>query len=115
MGPGTFKLLFLGLMGSGIPVAIAMAGASLVYVMATGEQPFPGESMTAVSYKVVHTEPVPPRKLNPSIPLKLESMILKCLTKNPDERYQTGEDLARDLGEEFFPDLGLQFVGKLEP
>jgi TRAP-type C4-dicarboxylate transport system permease large subunit len=39
MGPGTFKLLFLGLMGSGIPVAIAMAGASLVYVMVTGDIP----------------------------------------------------------------------------
>jgi serine/threonine protein kinase len=71
----------------------------VLYWMATGEQPFPGESITAVSYKVVHTEPVPPRKLNPSIPLKLESIILKCLAKNPDERYQTGEDLARDLGE----------------
>src|SRR5450432_411057 len=39
MGPGTFKLLFLGLMASGIPVAMAMAGASLVYVMATGNIP----------------------------------------------------------------------------
>ena len=39
MGPGTFKLLFLGLMGSGIPVAIAMAGASLVYVMVSGNVP----------------------------------------------------------------------------
>ena len=39
MGPGTFKLLFLGLMGSGIPVAIAMAGASLIYVMTTGNIP----------------------------------------------------------------------------
>src|SRR5215208_1472781 len=39
MGPGAFKLLFLGLMGSGIPVAIAMAGASLVYVIATGIVP----------------------------------------------------------------------------
>lgn len=39
MGPGTFKLLFLGLMGSGLPVAIAMAGASLVYVMMTGLVP----------------------------------------------------------------------------
>jgi predicted Ser/Thr protein kinase len=71
----------------------------VLYWLATGEQPFPGESLTAVSYKVVHTEPVPPRKLNPSIPSKLESIILKCLAKNPDERYQTGEDLARDLGE----------------
>ena len=39
MGPGTFKLLFLGLMGSGIPVAIAMAGASLIYVMVSGNSP----------------------------------------------------------------------------
>src|SRR6187551_899344 len=39
MGPGTFKLLFLGLMGSGIPVAIAMAGASLIYVMISGNIP----------------------------------------------------------------------------
>jgi TRAP-type C4-dicarboxylate transport system permease large subunit len=39
MGPGTFKLLFLGLMGSGIPVAMSMAGASLVYVMVTGNIP----------------------------------------------------------------------------
>src|SRR5438046_4585331 len=39
MGPGSFKLLFLGLLGSGIPVAIAMAGASLVYVMVSGNVP----------------------------------------------------------------------------
>lgn len=69
----------------------------ILYWMTTGEQPFPGETMTAVSYKVVHTEPVPPRKLNPSIPAALESIILKCLAKSPDERYQTGEELARDL------------------
>jgi serine/threonine-protein kinase len=71
----------------------------VLYWMATGEQPFPGESITAVSYKVVHTEPVPPRKLNPAIPFKLESIILKCLAKSPEDRYQTGEELARDLGE----------------
>jgi TRAP-type C4-dicarboxylate transport system permease large subunit len=39
MGPGAFKLLFLGLMGSGVPVAIAMAGSSLIFVMATGTVP----------------------------------------------------------------------------
>jgi len=39
MGPGSFKLLFLALMGSGVPVAIAMAGASLVYVMVSGNIP----------------------------------------------------------------------------
>src|SRR5205823_5996439 len=39
MGTGIFKLLFLGLLGSGIPVAIAMAGASLIYVMVSGNIP----------------------------------------------------------------------------
>lgn len=39
MGPGGFKLLFLGLMGAGVPVALAMAGASLIYVMASGVAP----------------------------------------------------------------------------
>src|SRR6187549_3238414 len=39
MGPGTFKLLFLGLMISGLPVFIAMAGSSLIYVMVSGNIP----------------------------------------------------------------------------
>jgi serine/threonine-protein kinase len=69
----------------------------ILYRLSTGEQPFPGETVTSVSYKVVHTEPAPPRKLNPSVPVKLDSIILKCLAKSPEERYQTGEDLARDL------------------
>lgn len=71
----------------------------VLYWMATGEQPFPGESMTSVSYKVVNTDPIPPRKLNPSIPAGLEGIILKCLAKSPDDRYQTGEALSRELGE----------------
>jgi hypothetical protein len=53
--------------------------------------------MTAVSYKVVYTEPIPPAKLNPAIPARLEAVILKCLAKSPAERYQTGEELAQDL------------------
>jgi len=69
----------------------------VLYWMATGERPFPGESITAVSYKVVHTDPIPPRKLNPSLPPKLENIILRCLEKNPSERFQTGHELAREL------------------
>jgi len=69
----------------------------ILYSLASGEQPFPGETMTAVSYKVVHTDPIPPSKLNPSIPASLENVILKCLAKSPANRYQTGEELAQDL------------------
>jgi serine/threonine-protein kinase len=69
----------------------------ILYALATGDQPFPGETMTAVSYKIVHTDPVHPSKLNPSIPAGLESVLLKCLSKSPAGRYQTGEALAQDL------------------
>ncbi len=69
----------------------------ILYWMSTGDQAFPGETITAVSYKVVHTEPVPPRKLNPAVPVALERLIQKCLSKDPAARYQTGEDLAREL------------------
>ena len=71
----------------------------ILYWMATGEQPFPGETMTTVSYKIVHTEPVPPAKLNPLIPSQLDKLILKCLSKSPADRYQTGEELALALAE----------------
>ena len=69
----------------------------ILYWMATGEYAFPGETITAVSYKVVNIEPVPPRKLNPALPAGFDQIILKCLAKSPSDRYATGEDLARDL------------------
>jgi serine/threonine protein kinase len=69
----------------------------ILYWMATGEYAFPGETITAVSYKVVNTEPVPPRKLNPAVPSAFDQIILKCLAKAPSDRYASGEDLARDL------------------
>jgi len=69
----------------------------ILYALASGEQPFNGETVTAVSYKVVHTEPVPPARFNPAIPPALETTILKCLAKNPADRFQTGEELAAAL------------------
>lgn len=69
----------------------------ILYWMTTGEQPFAGETMTSVSYKVVHTDPIPPSKLNPAVSSSLEAVILKCLAKNPADRFQTGDDLARAL------------------
>jgi serine/threonine protein kinase len=69
----------------------------ILYSLATGEQPFAGETMTAVSYKVVYTEPIPPSKLNPAVSPRLQAAILKCLAKNPAERFQTGEEVAQEL------------------
>lgn len=70
----------------------------ILYRMTTGELPFSGETLTAVSYKIVHTDPVPPSKLNPAVPFQLETVILKCLAKNPVDRFQSGEELAANLG-----------------
>jgi serine/threonine-protein kinase len=69
----------------------------LLYWLATGDRPFIGETLMAVSYKIVHTDPVPPRKLNPAIPRDHENVILKCMEKDPASRYPSGEALARDL------------------
>jgi len=69
----------------------------ILYWMATGDKPFTGDTITAVSYKIVHTEIVPPRKINPAIPRDFELVILKLLQKDPAQRYATGEALAEDL------------------
>jgi len=69
---------------------------AVLYELATGTAPFVGESPTAVIYQHVHKPPVPPQKLNPSVPASLQSAILRLLAKSPDERYQTPEDLIRD-------------------
>ncbi len=69
----------------------------VLYWLATGDRPFTGETLMAMSYKIVHTEPVPPRKLNPAVPRDLENVILKCMEKDPAARYESGEALARDL------------------
>lgn len=69
----------------------------ILYWLATGDKPFAGDTITAVSYKIVHSEPAPPRRINPAVPVALERIIMKCLEKDPATRYTTGEALAADL------------------
>jgi len=69
----------------------------ILYWLATGDKPFAGDTITAVSYKIVHSEPAPPRRINPAVPVAMEKIIMKCLEKDPAVRYATGELLAADL------------------
>jgi hypothetical protein len=69
----------------------------ILYWLATGDKPFAGDTITAVSYKIVHSSPAPPRRINPAVPAALEMAIMKCLEKDPAQRYLTGEALAADL------------------
>lgn len=69
---------------------------AVMYELSTGTAPFVGESPTAVIYQHVHKSPVPPQKLNPSLPGSLQSVILRLLAKKREERYQAPEDVIKD-------------------
>jgi TonB family protein len=69
------------------------------FEMLSGEQPFPGNNVTSILYKLVHVEPVQPANLemNGLVPQKWHEVFGKVLAKRPDERYQTGAAFVHDL------------------
>jgi eukaryotic-like serine/threonine-protein kinase len=69
----------------------------VLYELLTGQAPFAGESAIAVAVQHVEKAPTPPSELNPQVPRSLEAVVLRALAKNPDDRYQTADALARDL------------------
>jgi predicted Ser/Thr protein kinase len=69
----------------------------VLFTLLTGQRPFAGETMHEVTLKVVQ-EPCPiPSVLAPHIPTAFNPVILKCLEKEPDRRFQSGAELARVL------------------
>jgi Tol biopolymer transport system component len=66
---------------------------SVLYEMVTGQRPFTAESQFAVLAKIINADPRPPRELVTAIPPELEKIILRCLRKDPNRRYQTMADL----------------------
>ncbi|HEV3504925.1 MAG TPA: Stk1 family PASTA domain-containing Ser/Thr kinase, partial [Actinomycetes bacterium] len=69
----------------------------VLYELLTGHPPFSGESAMAIAFKHVQENPVPPRQIDPALPETIEAITLKCLAKNPDNRYPTAQDLRADL------------------
>src|SRR5690349_11222982 len=65
-----------------------------LYECLTRRKPFGGDSLTSISYKIVH-EPFPPlREINPQIPEGFEDVVAHCLAKDPAKRYQRARDMA---------------------
>ena len=69
----------------------------VLYEMATGKQPFMGENPMAVFTAIEKEGAVPPRRVNPLIPPKLERIIIKALVKEPNLRYQSASEMIGDL------------------
>jgi serine/threonine protein kinase len=68
-----------------------------LYESLTRRKPFGGDSLTSISYKIVH-EPFPPlHEINPQIPDGFEEVVAQCLAKDPAKRYQRGRELASAL------------------
>lgn len=69
----------------------------VLYQVVTGRLPFETRAAAEAVYKHVYAEPPRPSEHWPEIPATLEAIILRCLMKNPDDRFATAAELARSL------------------
>ncbi|MGH9502817.1 MAG: protein kinase domain-containing protein [Terriglobales bacterium] len=73
------------------------AAGAVLYEMATAHRPFEEKVPTALAGDIIHKAPPPPRRLRSELSPNLEAVILKCLEKEPTQRYQTARELQADL------------------
>ena len=71
----------------------------ILYEMATGPVPFDADNLMGILTKHLYENPIPPHELPPpvDVPPALEAVILKCLSKKPEQRYQSMHELMTDL------------------
>ena len=69
----------------------------VMYEMLTGRVPFDADTPVSVALKHMQEDPVPPIEVNNNIPIAVNSIILKALKKDPNQRYATATEMLQDL------------------
>jgi serine/threonine-protein kinase len=72
---------------------------AVAFVLVTGRPPFPEENLARAIIAHTNTPVTPPSQFRPEISADLEMIIMRCLEKNPNERFQTAADLEQSLSE----------------
>ena len=70
---------------------------TVLYWLLTGKRPFVGNTIAALSFNIVHGQAAPPTRLEPTLSQEFDQLAEKGLAKKPEDRYQTGRELADDL------------------
>ena len=69
----------------------------ILYEMVTGRKPFAGDSMIDSLHKIIYMPAAPVKDFNQNCPYEIQRIIRRCLTKDPEDRYQRMKDIAIDL------------------
>ena len=69
----------------------------LLYELLSGQSPFKGLHETAIIYEIVNVDPEPISIIKPELPPDVDAILLECLAKEPDERYQSAKEIVKDL------------------
>jgi serine/threonine protein kinase len=69
---------------------------SVAYALLTGRQAFEGESVIRILGRVIHQDPLPPTRLDPTLPAAVDDLVARALAKSPEHRYQEARHLAED-------------------
>ncbi len=73
------------------------ATGCVVYELVCGEPPFTGDNPVSVAYQHVREDPHPPSERNPDVTPDVDAVVLKALSKNPANRYQSAAEMRADL------------------